>query len=139
MGVLKRLLEVIVDVTRRLDEEVEKGYDLRKWGEQMKYLHALQIQAQALIDIVLRLSSLLGHPPSTPLDAGRFLHEAGILASDELAFFRKVVGFRNIVVHEYLDIDMGLVEEILRERKYRKVLELAYKLYRVGVERNLDP
>jgi len=66
LGVLRRLLETIIDVTQRLDEEVEKGFDLSRRGDQMKFLHALQIQAQALIDLVLRGSSVLGHPPSTP-------------------------------------------------------------------------
>ena len=41
MGAIRRLLEVIIDITRRLDEEVEAGFDLSKWGDQMKFLHAV--------------------------------------------------------------------------------------------------
>ncbi len=100
MGVLRRLLEIIVDTTYRIDREIERGYDLAAWGDQMKFLHALQIQSQALIDLVLRSSSLLGHPPSTPIDAARYLVERSIMTREELEFFRKVLGFRNIVVHE---------------------------------------
>ncbi len=42
MGVLRRLLEAIAEITLRLGEEVEKGYGLGNWGDQMKFLHALQ-------------------------------------------------------------------------------------------------
>ncbi len=139
MGVLRRLLEVIVDITSRLDREVEKGYNLEEWGEQMKFLHALQVQAQALIDMVLRCSSLLGHPPATPIDAANHLAREGIMSREDLEFFRRVLGFRNVVVHEYTSIDMRLVDEILRERRYRRVMMLAEKIYREMWRRGRDP
>ncbi len=41
---------------------------------------------------------------------------------------RSLVGFRSIVVHEYLAVDLRLVDEVLRERRYRRVLLLAEKL-----------
>ena len=139
MGVLRRLLETIIDVTHRLDEEVEKGFDLSRWGDQMKFLHALQIQAQALIDLVLRGSSVLGHPPSTPIDAARHLLNTGVMSSEDLALFRRVLGFRNVVIHEYVSIDLGLVERVLRSREYRRVLELAEKVFRELAKRGCDP
>ena len=99
MGVLRRLLEIAIDTTSRIDEEVEKGYDLNTWSDRMKFLHALQIQAQILIDMVLRSSALLGHPPSTPVDAARYLVERGVMMREDLEFFRKVLGLCNIIVH----------------------------------------
>ncbi len=133
------MLEVVLDITRRIDEEVDRGYDLSSWGDQMKFLHALQIQAQALIDLVLRSSSLLGHPPTTPLDAARHLVEAGVMTKDELEFFRRVLGFRNIVVHQYTSIDIEIVDSILKRREYRKVLELAEAVFKRMVKRGFDP
>ncbi len=35
MGVLGKLLDAIAELTRRIDEEVEKGYDLSRWGDAM--------------------------------------------------------------------------------------------------------
>ena len=61
MGVIKRLLEALIDITYRIDREVEKGFNLNEQGEQMKYLHALQIQSQILIDLVLRVLSKFGN------------------------------------------------------------------------------
>ena len=139
MGVLRRLLEIVVDTTRRIDEEVDRGYDLGVWGEQMKFLHALQIQSQALIDLVLRSSSLLGHPPSTPIDAAKYLAEKNVMTRRDLEFFRKVLGFRNIVVHEYTSVDISLVDRILRSREYRRVMTLAEKIFREVSRRTGDP
>ncbi len=130
---------MIVDITHRLDVEVEKGYDLAVWGEQMKFLHALQIQSQALIDLVLRGSSALGHPPSTPVDAARYLVEMNIMTREDLDFFRKVLGFRNVVVHEYASIDLEIVDRILKNREYRKVMMLAEKIFREIAKRGVDP
>ncbi len=129
MGVLRRLLEMAIDITRRIDEEVEKGYDLNSWGDQMKFLHALQIQSQILIDTILRSCATLGHAPSTPVDAARYLVEKGIISKNEFEFFRKVLSFRNIVVHQYASVDMNIVDKILRNREYRKVLQLVEKVF----------
>ncbi|RLG86093.1 MAG: DUF86 domain-containing protein [Thermoprotei archaeon] len=105
----------------------------------MKFLHALQIQSQALIDLVLRSSSLLGHPPSTPIDAAKYLAEKNVMTRRDLEFFRKVLGFRNIVVHEYTSVDISLVDRILRSREYRRVMTLAEKIFREVSRRTGDP
>ncbi len=62
----------------------------------------------------------------------------GCWEKEDFRFFRRVLGFRNIVVHEYLAVDLSLVDAILRERRYRRVLLLAERLYREE-RRNLDP
>ena len=139
MAALRRLYEYIVELTRRLDEDVGGGYGLSRWGDQMKLLHALQLHSQALIDMVLRLSSLLGHPPATPLDAARYLREKGLLDEDDFTFFRGLLGFRNMVVHGYVDVDLELVDAILGGTLYRRVLLLAEKLYGRAEKAGLDP
>ncbi len=139
MGAVKRLLKVVLDVTRNLDREVDKGYDLAEWGDQMKLLHALQVQAQALIDLVQRAASLLGHAPSTYVDSGRALLREGVLSEDDFRLFRAVVGFRNVIVHGYADVDLELVDSILRGREYRRLLSLAERVYLHLAERGLDP
>lgn len=139
MGVLGKLLDAIAELTRRIDEEVERGYDLSRWGDAMKFLHALQVQAQALIDMVQRAAAALGHAPSTYTDAAASLLKVGVIDEEDFRFFRAVVGFRNIVVHEYLAVDMRIVDRILREREYRSVLLLAEKVYLKLRERGVDP
>jgi hypothetical protein len=41
---------------------VSKGFDPNDMGQLMKFLHALQLQAQALIDMVQRAAALMGEP-----------------------------------------------------------------------------
>jgi len=93
----------------------------------MMLLHALQIQAQALIDIVVRAASLLGYAPSTPSEALQSLLNEGVITVSEVEFLKKVIGFRNIVVHEYVDVDLSIVDDILRNRKYRELVYIAEK------------
>lgn len=80
--------------------------------------------------MALRASAALGHPPATPLDAARYLAEKGVFTQEEAAFFKKVVGFRNVIVHQYLAVDVDLVKRVLESREYRKVLSLAEKIYK---------
>ena len=57
----------------------------------------------------------------------------------EASFVRRVMGFRNIVVNEYLGVDMGLVHRIVERREYRRVVALAAELLRRAEERGIDP
>ena len=126
-------------MAKNLDREVDKGFDLSQWGEQMKFLHALQLQAQALIDLVQHACSLLGLMPSTYIESGKLLHAKGIFSKEEFKFYRAVVGFRNVLIHQYTSIDLKVVEKILKAKEYRRVLMLAEKVYRELEHRGLDP
>lgn len=92
----------------------------------MRILHALQLQAQALIDMAQRAASLLGEPAQTYMEAGEALRRRGVLDPQDLSFYRSVVGFRNVVVH--VSLDAARVEEVLRKRLYRRILALAEKI-----------
>jgi uncharacterized protein YutE (UPF0331/DUF86 family) len=46
----------------------------------------------------------------------------------ELGFVRRLIGFRNIVVHEDVRVDMGIVHSIVSRREYRRVATLAARL-----------
>lgn len=139
MGAVGRLLSVIGELTRRIDEEVEKGYDLSRWGDEMKFFHALQIQAQALIDMTQRAAAALGHAASIYTDAAAFLFREGLIDEEDFRFFKAVVGFRNVVVNEYVSVDLSVVDRILGKREYRRVLTLAEKVYTGLRKRGVDP
>ena len=139
MGVLKSMLEHLAEITKKIDEAVSKGYNLSDWGDQMKFLHALQIQAQTLLDIVQRSCSLLGYAPRTYIESGRILLHEGIISEEEFNFYKAVVGFRNIVVHEYTRVNLRVVNEILSKREFRRILTLAEKIVLKLLERGLDP
>ena len=128
MAVLDRLLKNLEDVTSKLDETVETGYDLNDWRDQMAVLHGLQIQAQIVLDILQRLLSNMGTGAEGYKDAVRKLKEKGIINDDEEKFLNAVVGFRNIVVHEYSEVDLETIDEILRNREYRRLFNLVLEI-----------
>ncbi|GAB6943748.1 DUF86 domain-containing protein [Vulcanisaeta sp. JCM 14467] len=128
MAVLDKLLGIIEDMTRKLDELVDHGYDLSNWRDQLASIHALQVQAQAFIDLCQRLLSNMGIVVEGYSGIARRLREAGLITGDEESFVRALIGFRNIVVHGYAVLDINVVDEVLRSRRYRRVLELALAL-----------
>lgn len=125
---IRALAEYIIKLTKNIDLEVEKGYDLSQFGDYMKFAHALLLQAQALIDLFQRTAALLGDPPRSYAEAGYVLARRGVITEEEAKLYRSVVGFRNVLVHGYLSVEIGVVEAILRQRLYRRVAELAVKV-----------
>ena len=93
MGVVSKIVGAIVEYTRNIDREVERGFNLNEWGDLMKYLHGLQIQAQLLIDLFQRASSLLGYVPSTYVNAGEILLREGIIDEKDFSFIVRLSGF----------------------------------------------
>ncbi|MGQ4893816.1 MAG: HepT-like ribonuclease domain-containing protein [Candidatus Njordarchaeia archaeon] len=49
------------------------------------------------------------------------------------------MGFRNILVHTYIGVNLNLVKEILEKRKYRDLLNLALKIVEKAQEKGIDP
>jgi uncharacterized protein YutE (UPF0331/DUF86 family) len=74
----------------------------------------LQRAIQAAVDLANHVISAesYGTPDST---AGVFtlLQQRGVLEADLAARLRKMVGFRNIAVHEYQTLDPAILESIL--------------------------
>ncbi|MGC9153634.1 MAG: type VII toxin-antitoxin system HepT family RNase toxin [Vulcanisaeta sp.] len=128
MTVLDKLLSIIEDMTKKLDDFVEHGYDLSNWRDQLALMHALQVQAQAFIDLCQRLLSNMGIVVEGYSSIARRLREADLVTSDEESFVKSLVGFRNVVVHGYANLDLNVINEILRSRSYRRVLELTLAL-----------
>jgi uncharacterized protein YutE (UPF0331/DUF86 family) len=126
MGVIERLLKLLLHYTALLDK-----LDVDDLEDEYRYyaaLHLLQIQTQALIDIVTRATSILGLEAEGYIDAGYKLRQADILNDDEFKFYRRVVGFRNIAVHMYSEVNLDIVKEIIRDRRYRNVAKLGIKI-----------
>ncbi|MEA1870893.1 MAG: DUF86 domain-containing protein [Candidatus Bipolaricaulota bacterium] len=77
----------------------------------------LQLAIEALLDAgshviaALELGAI-----ETYSDIPRILAENGYVASDLSERWIRIVGFRNILVHEYLDIDREVVHEVLQHQ-----------------------
>jgi uncharacterized protein YutE (UPF0331/DUF86 family) len=135
MAKLKALAEMALKLASYLDGVVNKGYDLYNWDDLFRILHALQIEAQVVIDMAQRAASLAGRPAQSYSEAGEILANLKIFDAEDLKLYRALVGFRNVVVHGYTAVDLAVVEDILKRRLYREVLRLVYKI----LERFEDP
>lgn len=49
-------------------------------------------------------------------DIPRLLHEAGYIDVGMRETWTRMIGFRNVLVHDYLDVDRRLVYEVLQRR-----------------------
>ncbi len=49
------------------------------------------------------------------------LREQSQITADELLSWRKILGMRNGLVHDYLNIDLAIVEGVVRERHYEQL------------------
>ncbi|WP_300274714.1 DUF86 domain-containing protein [Halomonas sp.] len=84
----------------------------------------LQLLTEACIGIAKqRLKSQGSVVPSDARKAFDKLREQGLDSSD--VPWNKVIGLRNALVHDYLNLDAAIVESIIRQREYRRLLDFA--------------
>jgi uncharacterized protein YutE (UPF0331/DUF86 family) len=79
--------------------------------------HTLQLALQAVLDVASHIVSdeRLGEPQDLR-ELFRFLSRDGWIPEDLAESLRNMVGFRNILVHEYARVDLNVVEDVLRNR-----------------------
>ena len=84
----------------------------RRWAVE----RGLQLCAQNALDIASHISSAVGLDPGNYGSSIDCLVEAGALPQDFGEHFRGIAGFRNVLVHGYLEIDLDLLARMLSER-----------------------
>jgi uncharacterized protein YutE (UPF0331/DUF86 family) len=62
--------------------------------------------------------------PETAYEAAQILFEKGIISKEDVEVFKQMVGFRNVVGHDYLNVDKEIVYHILAhgEKEIRALL-----------------
>ncbi len=112
-------VEIIERCLRRIDEEYGHTranlYD--NWTRQDSILLNLERACQASIDLALRLirRQQLGLPRESR-EAFVLLEANGVLPPALSRSLQAMVGFRNIAVHNYRQLDLRVVEHLLEER-----------------------
>jgi uncharacterized protein YutE (UPF0331/DUF86 family) len=114
------LVETCVSDLRRLARPSELSHDLR---EQRFVEHTLQIAIQASLDVASHIVSddRLGEP-RTSRELFDLLERAEWIPSPLAATLRDMVGFRNVLVHGYNDVDLAVVRDVV-EHKLDDLLE----------------
>ena len=82
------------------------------WLRGVKYTFVTAIEAG--VDVAQHVCASKGWgPPRDNGDAIRLLGAHGVLSADLADRLRRAVGFRNVLVHDYVEVDDGIVLERL--------------------------
>jgi uncharacterized protein YutE (UPF0331/DUF86 family) len=114
---LARLLRRVTDDVRRLQDVVARGEDPRGdvvLLDHVKYRFVTAIEAA--MDAAHHICATEGFaPPSTNAEAMRELARHDLLPAAIAEGMARAVGFRNVLVHRYAEVDDGLVVEQLSQ------------------------
>ena len=73
----------------------------------------LQVCIQNCLDVATHLAAAAGRDVPDYATAIDRLAELGVVSADFAGRFRAIAGFRNVLVHGYLEVDLGVVEGVL--------------------------
>jgi len=76
----------------------------------------LQLCAQNALDIATHIAASRGRDVPDYASAIDELGRLGVLEQSFVQEFRNVAGFRNVLVHGYLDVDLDVLHTLLHER-----------------------
>jgi uncharacterized protein YutE (UPF0331/DUF86 family) len=96
--------------------------------EQAGVLHALQVLTENAIGKAKVWIKQRQLPvPVSAYDAFAQLHREKIIDDEALRNWTAAIGLRNRIVHDYLNVDMSIIESLVKERKYQ--LQVQFLLY----------
>jgi len=110
---LAALREALVHLRRHSGaspEMLHADMDLR-WTVE----HGLQLCAQNAIDIATHLATAAGLDAPDYASAIDRLTGMNVLPAAFGARFRRIAGFRNVLVHDYVEVDLDVVARVLDE------------------------
>lgn len=111
---LAALREALANLQRhagRTADELRASADLR-WSVE----RGLQLCAQNVLDVATHVAAASGRDAPDYASAIDRLAELSVLPAEFAARLRPLAGFRNVLVHGYLQVDLTLVEKVLSEK-----------------------
>lgn len=111
---LASLREALVHLRRhsgRSAAELRASADLR-WAVE----RGLQLCVQNALDIATHIAAASGLDSPDYASAIDRLAELSVLRPEFAERLRPVAGFRNVLVHGYLQVDLAIVENVLKEK-----------------------
>jgi uncharacterized protein YutE (UPF0331/DUF86 family) len=122
---LAALREALANLRRhagRSARELRADADLRWTVER-----GLQLCAQNALDIATHIAAASGLDSPDYATAIDRLAELTVLSPEFAARLRPIAGFRNVLVHGYLQVDLDVLERVLRE-KLQELDEFAVRI-----------
>jgi uncharacterized protein YutE (UPF0331/DUF86 family) len=96
--------------------------------EQGGVLHALQVLIENAIGKAKQILKMRNEPvPISAYDAFAVLVRLGEIGQEDLAAWNAVIGLRNRIVHDYMNVDMSKVMELVAASKDKFITEFLLK------------
>lgn len=109
---IKKYLKILAGYRKYTRKRIESDVTLKAAVERYLYL-----VSQAAIDLAEAVISIKGlRKPSTMTESFYILAEERIISAAITKKMVKMVGFRNIMAHEYEKVDYTIVYEVLQNR-----------------------
>jgi uncharacterized protein YutE (UPF0331/DUF86 family) len=121
---------IAAEQTALLDEarETLKGGRQLSALESNGVLHALQILIENGIGKAKQWLKGKGEPvPVSAYDAFATLARVGLIAVDDLPSWNALIGIRNRIVHDYMNVDLARIHALVLEGRYRFVTDFLMK------------
>lgn len=120
----KKYLKILERYQKYSASQIAKSVDLK--GAVERYLYLAVQAAIDLADITVSLKKL--RKPSTLSESFDILGEENIISAELREKLVKMVGFRNVIAHDYEDVDENIVYDVLQNRlqdikEFIKILE----------------
>lgn len=116
-GAILRKLQLLDETLTELGslEDVTSSGLRDHWQTRRAVERDLQVLVEIVIDVCQRIISLAGQTPAASgVDAVQRCVQLGALSANET--YRKMVQFRNFVVHRYENVDVNILAEIVNDR-----------------------
>lgn len=113
-GVIRSLLVRLDDHIGRVEEKRPAPIGLLLTDRDLQDIlsHNLEKAVQVCVDIASHVCAAHGKAPETAGDSFRALADLGLMDEALAGKLVSAVGFRNVSVHQYADVDWAIVTEI---------------------------
>ncbi len=124
----ERLARYHQNLLQSASDRLETGETLSDL-EQQGIIHSLQVIVENAIGKaknILKVKNLT--VPVSGYDAFEALTQAKLIAKQDLEKWQKIVGLRNSIVHDYMNLDMAIINRILHEKQYEFILRFLERI-----------
>jgi uncharacterized protein YutE (UPF0331/DUF86 family) len=112
ISLAQKYLKILERYEKFSREEIENNLDVR--GATERYLY---LAAQATIDLAEAIIAFRKfRKPMALTESFHILNEESVISSEVMEKMVKMVGFRNVISHDYAKLNYDIVYEVLHKR-----------------------
>lgn len=109
---IRKYLKILKNYQKYSRKEIEGNLTLR--GATERYLYLITQAAIDLAEVVISLKSF--RRPNSYSETFHILKEENFISSDLTEKLAKMAGFRNIIAHDYENLDFRVIYDVLKNR-----------------------